>query len=191
MDGIREVLRTLLIWEVNGWLVTLYLLWEHATLPVTLAAFYLLLRGAPREQRPWLGGAATLAAAAATFAPAPVPVLLSGMSATAALAVRFDRFNPHALRWRAVGGLALYAGAALAYLAYGRYLAAVDASAWARAVGEGSRRISLNGHNLPRYTRLGDLGKGKIGNTGRILKAEELVLAYDLDAYRWLALQVY
>ena len=142
MDGIREVLRTLLIWEVNGWLVTLYLLWEHATLPVTLAAFYLLLRDAPREQRPWLGGAATLAAAAATFAPAPVPVLLSGMSAAAALAVRFDRFNPHALRWRAVGGLALYAGAALAYLAYGRYLAAVDASAWARAVGGEGEAVS-------------------------------------------------
>jgi hypothetical protein len=33
--------------------------------------------------------------------------------------------------------------------------------------------------------------KGKIGNTGRILKAEEMVLAYDLDAHLWLALRVY
>jgi hypothetical protein len=60
-----------------------------------------------------------------------------------------------------------------------------------QATGEGIRRISLDGHNLPRYTRLVDLVKGKIGNTGRILKAEEMVLAYDLDAHLWLAVRVY
>jgi hypothetical protein len=60
-----------------------------------------------------------------------------------------------------------------------------------QALGEGTRRISLDGHNLPRYTRLVDLVKGKIGNTGRILKAEEMVLAYDLDAHLWLAVRVY
>jgi hypothetical protein len=60
-----------------------------------------------------------------------------------------------------------------------------------QALGEGTRRISLDGHNLPRYTRLVDLVKGQIGNTGRILKAEELVLAYDLDAHLWLAVRVY
>lgn len=60
-----------------------------------------------------------------------------------------------------------------------------------QALGEGTRRISLDGHNLPRHTRIVDLVKGKIGNTGRILKAEELVLAYDLDAHRWLAVRVY
>jgi len=58
-------------------------------------------------------------------------------------------------------------------------------------LGEEVRRISLDGHNLPSYTRVVDLVKGKIGNTGRILKAEELVLAYDLDARRWLALRAY
>jgi len=60
-----------------------------------------------------------------------------------------------------------------------------------QALGAGTRRISLDGHNLARYTRLVDLVKGKIGNTGRILKAEELVLAYDLDAHLWLAMRVY
>jgi len=60
-----------------------------------------------------------------------------------------------------------------------------------QALGKGTRRISLDGHNLPRYTRIVDLVKGKIGNTGRILKAEELVLAYDLDAHLWLAVRVY
>jgi hypothetical protein len=60
-----------------------------------------------------------------------------------------------------------------------------------QALGEGTRRISLDGHNLPRWTRLVELVKGKIGNMGRVLKAEELVLAYDLDALRWLGLRVY
>jgi len=55
----------------------------------------------------------------------------------------------------------------------------------------GSRRISVDGHNLPRYTHLVDLEKGKIGNTGRILKAEELVWAFDLDARLWLAMRAY
>jgi len=55
----------------------------------------------------------------------------------------------------------------------------------------GTRRISVDGHNLPRYTQLVDLEKGKIGNTGRILKAEELVWAFDLDARLWLAMRAY
>ena len=55
----------------------------------------------------------------------------------------------------------------------------------------GPRRISVDGHNLPRYTHLVDLEKGKIGNTGRILKAEELVWAFDLDARLWLAMRAY
>ncbi len=60
-----------------------------------------------------------------------------------------------------------------------------------QASGEGTRRISLDGHNLPRWTRLVELTKGKIGNTGRILKAEELVLAYDLDSRLWVGLRAY
>jgi hypothetical protein len=55
----------------------------------------------------------------------------------------------------------------------------------------GPRRISVDRHNLPRYTHLVDLEKGKIGNTGRILKAEELVWAFDLDARLWLAMRAY
>jgi hypothetical protein len=60
-----------------------------------------------------------------------------------------------------------------------------------KRLGEDLRRISLDGHNLPRYTQIVDLDKGKIGNTGRILKAEELVWAYDLDARLWLAMRAY
>jgi len=60
-----------------------------------------------------------------------------------------------------------------------------------RGLRAGVRRISLDGHNLPRYTKVVDVIKGKIGNTGRVLKAEEMVLAFDLDAWLWLALRVY
>jgi hypothetical protein len=56
---------------------------------------------------------------------------------------------------------------------------------------EDPHRISIDGHNLPRYTALVDLEKGKIGNTGRLLKAEELVWAFDLDAHLWLAMRAY
>ena len=58
-------------------------------------------------------------------------------------------------------------------------------------LGDGPRRISVDGHNLPRYTKVVAVTKGKISSTGRVLKAEELVLAFDLDARRWLALRVY
>jgi len=60
-----------------------------------------------------------------------------------------------------------------------------------KRLASGPRRISIDGHNLPRYTQLVDLEKGKIGNTGRILKAEELVWAFDLDARLWLAMRAY
>jgi len=60
-----------------------------------------------------------------------------------------------------------------------------------RGLGAGIRRISLDGHNLPRYTKVVEVIKGKIGNTGRVLKAEEMILAFDLDAWLWLALRVY
>jgi hypothetical protein len=59
------------------------------------------------------------------------------------------------------------------------------------SLAEGERRLSIDGHNLPRYTHLVQVQKGKIGNTGRICKADELVLAFDLDAKIWLALRTY
>jgi len=59
-----------------------------------------------------------------------------------------------------------------------------------RKPGEGTRRISLDGHVLPRYTKLVELAKGRIASTGRVLKAEELVSAFDLDAESFLALRV-
>ncbi len=80
-----------------------------------------------------------------------------------------------------------------------RAIPAKDAQAFYKAtakqavqdLGSGTHRVSVDGHNLPRYTQIVDLEKGRIGNTGRTLKAEEMVLAFELDTQSWLALRTY
>jgi hypothetical protein len=57
-------------------------------------------------------------------------------------------------------------------------------------LGEGDKRISLDGHVLPRYTKLVELAKARLASCGRVLKAEELVLAFDLDEETFLGLRV-
>ena len=116
MQTVGTALRTALTWELNGLLALLYVAWEHVALLVTAGACGWLLWGLPEgrreggaSQRPWLLGVGVLACLAAALAPAPVPILLAAMTVAGALAVRADRFNPDALRWRIVGGLALYA----------------------------------------------------------------------------------
>ena len=96
-----------------------------------------MVRMHPAEprQRAWLWTACLLGALAAGLAPAPVPVLMAVMAVAGALAVRLDRFNPEALRWRVAGGLTLYALASLGYLAYSHYLGVVDARQWAAQLG--------------------------------------------------------
>lgn len=149
--ALGDTLRAALIWELNGLLALLYAAWGHGALLVTAGACGWLLWGLPEggreagaSQRPWLLGVGVLACLAAGLAPAPVPALLAVMAAAGSLAVRADRFNPDALRWRIVGGLALYAVAALAYLGYGRYLAGLDAAAWAEAIGgQGEAQAAL------------------------------------------------
>jgi len=151
ITAIGAALRTALTWELNGLLALLYVAWEHVALLVTAGACGWLLWGLPEgrresgaSQRPWLLGVGILASLAAAFAPAPVPILLAAMAVAGALVVRADRFNPDALRWRIVGGLALYAAAALAYLGYGGYLAGLDAAAWAEAIGgQGEAQAAL------------------------------------------------
>ncbi len=125
----------LLTYVANGFLACLYVAWEESAALVTVAVFLWFLRGAPEGQRAWVAAAGGLAALAALFAPAPVPVLLTAMAGVGAGAVALDRFQPDALRWRVVGTLALYAAGALAYLGYSRYLEGVDAAAWAEAIG--------------------------------------------------------
>ncbi|MBI3960485.1 MAG: hypothetical protein HY328_16870 [Chloroflexi bacterium] len=135
MTEFTSFVQHIVLYTTNGALATLYIAWEHGTALVTLACFLWFLRGTPEGQRTWIAGAGGLAVVAALFAPPPVPVLLAGMAALGAGAVALDRFQPDALRWRVVGVLALYAAGALGYLGYSRYLAGVDAAAWAEAIG--------------------------------------------------------
>ncbi|OQA41260.1 MAG: hypothetical protein BWY52_02628 [Chloroflexi bacterium ADurb.Bin325] len=146
--ALRDALRTALIWELNGLLALVYTAWAHLAALATAGAYTALLFWTPpgrrsahavqdqlSGQRPWLLGIGCAVILAAFLAPAPMPVLLAVMTVAGTAAVKFDRFNPTALRWRVVGGLALYALASLAYLGYGRYLNALDATAWAEAIG--------------------------------------------------------
>lgn len=135
LANLQHGLRTLGIWELNGFLALLYVAWEHTAALVAALGLAGLLWGSPATQRGWILGAGLAVVAAALLAPAPVPILLAVMSVAGAAAVTGERFNPDGLRWRVTGGLALYAAAALAYLAYGRYLSGLDAAAWAQAIG--------------------------------------------------------
>ncbi len=124
-----ELFRTLGLYGLNGVLALAYTAWEQKAAVLTLGAFLVLLVPAPDVQRPWIACAAIAGVLAALFAPLPVPFLLAGMALAGAGAVRVDRFDPDGLRWRATGALALYAGAALAWLAYSRSLSGADATA--------------------------------------------------------------
>lgn len=139
----REALRTLFIWELNAWLVLLYVAWEHLTGLIVFAVTLALTVESPIHQRHFLTAISLLATLAALLTPAPAPAILATMSLAGYIAVRVDRFSPDALRWRVAGGLALYAAAALGYLAYGHYLAGVDAAEWARALGGQEEAIQV------------------------------------------------
>lgn len=145
---LRETLRAVALWELNGLLALLYTAWAHAAALVAAGAWAALLWWTPpgrrrqtqlgdqfSGQRPWLLAVGALVGLAAFLARPPAPALLAVMSVAGALAVMLDRFNPDGLRWRVAGGLALYALAAFAYLGYGAYLDGLDAMAWAEALG--------------------------------------------------------
>jgi len=112
-----------------------YVLWEHITALLTAGAMASLILSAPPAQRTWIATTAVLAVLATLFSPPPVPLIMAVMALAGALAVWRDTFNPENLRWRLTGGLALYALAALGYLAYSRYLDGVDAMTWAKTLG--------------------------------------------------------
>jgi len=135
MNGVLHVIRTLAVYEANGFLAFLYTAWEHAAAISALAGALYLLWEAPEEQRPWIAGVGVLAFMASLFSKAPVPVVMAVMVLAGVGAVKLDRFDPDNLRWRIVGGVALYALAGLGYLAYSAYLDSVSAEAWAQAIG--------------------------------------------------------
>jgi hypothetical protein len=133
-------LHTLLLYELNGFLVLMYVFWEHLSGILVLGSFSFFILRASAGQRAWTVGAGALALLAAFLAPTPAPFLLAAMSLAGVAAVLLDKFNPDSLRWRITGGLTLYALAALAHLGYQTYLAGVDAAAWAQAIGGQGRR---------------------------------------------------
>jgi len=135
MDQFVSAVQLALLQIANGCLALIYVSWTHGAALLAMAGIGWLARSAPTVQRGWMVGVGLLAGMAGLLAPPPVPALLAGMCLLGAGAVQLDRFQPDALRWRVVGGLPLSAGAALGYLAYSRYLAGVDAAAWAAAIG--------------------------------------------------------
>ena len=135
IQNVQSILKTAALYEVNGLLALVYVLWANGAGLVAVGACVILLVKAPESQRVWILSVSILVMLAAFVAPAPVPVLMAGMAMAGMVAVLLDQFSPDTLRWRVVGALALYAGAALGYMLYGRYLAGVDATAWAEAIG--------------------------------------------------------
>jgi hypothetical protein len=135
LADLQHGLRTLGIWELNGVLVLAYVAWQHGAALVAAAGMCGLLWRSPDAQRGWIAASGLAVIGAALLAPAPVPILLAAMGAAGLGTVARERFNPDGLRWRVTGGLALYAAASLAYLAYGQYLSGLDAAAWAAAIG--------------------------------------------------------
>jgi hypothetical protein len=144
MEAVKDALNLLIHYEINGFLAILYVLWEHITAIITAGAMAYFILTAPAAQRVWITATAILAVLATLFTPPPVPLIMAVMAAAGALAVWRDTFNPDNLRWRLNGGLALYALAALGYLAYSHYLDGVDAMTWAKALGgEGAAAATL------------------------------------------------
>jgi len=135
IQTVQQTLKTLGLYEINGILLIAYVMWEQIAALVVAGAAVELVRKAPESQRMWVLVVLCFVILGAFLAPAPVPILLAGMTIAGLIAVSIDRFNPDMLRWRAVGALGIYSLAALAYLFYGRYLESVDATAWAEAIG--------------------------------------------------------
>ena len=127
---------SVLLWPLNGGLALAYLVADYLGAVLLLPAAGLLFRQA-KGLWLWTLGALGLALAATLVVPPPVPLVIPAMAWAAVAAVRLERFNPEALFWQAIGGLALYAATALALTAYTRYAASLDAAAWAATFAEG------------------------------------------------------
>ena len=119
------------LWHLlNGLLALAYML--GAQLPALWVFGMLMLLAQDGEQalKRWLYGVALACVTAALVAQAPIPLLLAICATVAWIAVRADRFNPDTLRWRAMGGLGLYAAAGLGYTVYTGYLRHLQARDW-------------------------------------------------------------
>jgi len=55
---------------------------------------------------------------------------------------------------------------------------------------DGDLRVSLDGHLVPRYTRLVELPKARLSSSGRVEMVDEVLTAFELDGNGFLALRI-
>ncbi len=131
MERVLEAVVLFCVWATNGFLVVAFFLADHALPLLALPAFWLLVARARPEQRPFALAAGVLGVLASVVVPPPIPLIVAAMAWAGVGAVAVDRFNPDTLRWRIIGGLALYAVAALAWTGYSAYVASLSPEQWA------------------------------------------------------------
>jgi hypothetical protein len=126
-----------LIWFINGLLTVLYTLLDNVLILVLFPPLIWLAISAVSEQRPWVAAMGVLVVITAFVVPAPIPLILVVMSWAGAIAIRTDRFNPIALRWRVNGSLAIYALTAIGFTAYAAYASRLSLDTWSSVVSSG------------------------------------------------------
>lgn len=144
MDGLQSV-ELFLTWLANGLLVVLFWTLELERLfpLLTLPAVYLLVTQASREQRPFGLASACLAVLAAVVVPLPIPGIVAVMAWAGLIGVALDRYTPGTLRWRVIGGLALYGLAGLGWAIYSAYVATLSAEQWANTLATGEAASTI------------------------------------------------
>ena len=106
------------IWLLNGLLTVAYLTIENILGVALIPGLFWLLKLTPVIQRNWMWAAALLAILAGLCGPAAVGSWLVLMAYGAILAVKLEKFNPEALSWRVISGLAAYALTGLGFSLY-------------------------------------------------------------------------
>ena len=121
-----DLLTSSFLWVINGFLYLVYLMAERIVILLLLPALYLFLftRHTPDAQRPWAAAAGSLVIAASVLAPSPAGVMLLAMLVAAIISVNVEQMDPIDLRWRNMGGLALYSLISLGFWFYLTYLQA-------------------------------------------------------------------
>jgi hypothetical protein len=126
-----------LIWFINGLLAVIYTLMDNVLILLLFPPLIWLAVTAVSEQRPWVAAMGVLVVITAFVVPAPIPLVLVVMSWAGAIAIRTNRFNPIALRWRVNGSLALYALTAIGFTAYAAYASRLSLDTWSSVVSNG------------------------------------------------------
>lgn len=106
------------IWVLNGFLVLLYAAVNNLAFLAQVGLSIALFLQARPEYRQSTFATLGLSLAAGLFAPNPVPLFLSLMSASAIFIAVTEKYNPAAAFWNAVQNLGIYSGAGLLYAAW-------------------------------------------------------------------------